>query len=157
TVDITNELALAWNLLQAGELTQEEYSNVVHDLSENSSKNIQVPVSVLHVLHDRGYKNQERIMKFLVKDSGLPFVPLMGFDMQKETCKLLPLNFSRHQGAIVFESMGTDLLVAVLNPYDTSLKAEIKNITGRLCHFYLCSAEEYDHTLDRIRKLIEPA
>jgi hypothetical protein len=59
-VDITNELALAWNLLQAGILSQEEYSNVVHDLSENSSKNVQVRCRLCMYVHDRGFKASRR-------------------------------------------------------------------------------------------------
>jgi len=151
-VDIPNELALAWNLLQAGILSQEEYSNVVHDLSENSSKNVQVPVSVMHVLHDRGFKGIEKVIRFLCKDSGLSFIPLSSFEFQKENAKLLPLSFAASRGALVFELMGDDALVALLNPYDTELRAEIKRTLGKVCHFYIVTAEEYDGFLEKIRK-----
>jgi tetratricopeptide (TPR) repeat protein len=151
-IDITNELAMAWNLLQAGELSQEDYSNVVHDLSENSSKNVQVPISVLHVLQDRSFKNMEKVLKFLVKDSGMPIVSLSSFELPKEYCTLLPIVYPMHRGAIVFEQMSQDLLVAVLNPYDAVLQADVKRITGKKCHFYLTLASEYDNTLEKIKK-----
>ena len=70
-IDVTAELALAWNLVQAGELTQEDYSNVVHDLTESSSKKVEVPVTVLHVLHDRTFKNLDKVLTFLSSQSGL--------------------------------------------------------------------------------------
>ena len=58
-VDITHEVSLAWELLQEGRITQAEYSAVVSDLSENSSKRIDVPVSVLHALADRQFKGMD--------------------------------------------------------------------------------------------------
>ena len=158
-VDISNELDMAWNILQAGEITQEEYSAIVHDLSENSSKNVAVPVSVLHVLHDRNFKTIEKIIGFLVKDknAGLPLITLTGFDIQSSSYSLLPIEFMRHRGAIVFEQMGRDPLVAVLNPYDIDLQEEVKKTTARHCHFYLVTASDYDAALENISKAIKQA
>lgn len=158
-VDIANELDMAWNLLQAGEITQEEYSAIVHDLSENSSKNVAVPVSVMHVLQDRSFKTIEKIIAFLVKDknAGLPLITLTGFDIQSSSYSVLPVEFMRHRGAIVFEQMGSDLLVAVLNPYDHDLQDEVMKTTGRHCHFYLVTASDYDTALDNISKAIKQA
>ena len=47
--EIGEELALAWKLYEEEQLSQEEYSSVLHDLTEVSSKEVDVPVSVLHV------------------------------------------------------------------------------------------------------------
>jgi hypothetical protein len=152
TIDISSELSMAWNLLQAGELTQEEYSGIVHDLSENSSKNVEVPISVMHVLHDRNFKTLEKIISFLVRDSGMPFISLTSFDIQETTYLLIPKDFMKHRGAIVFDLMGRDALVAILNPYDMACQNDIRKITGRNCHFYLTSAADYDSVLDHINK-----
>ena len=154
-VDITPELALAWNLTQAGELSQEDYSNVVRDLSENSGRNIEVPITVLHVLHDRAFKNIDKVMNFLSTDSGLPILSLTNFEVQKDAFKLLPLDFMMHRAALPFEAMGEDLLVAILNPYDTELMEDTRQTTGRKCHFYLVTAETYDSCLSSIRKALE--
>ena len=154
-IDIGPELALAWNLVQAGELTQEDYSNVVHDLTETSSKNVEVPVTVLHVLHDRTFKNMDKVLTFLSSQSGLPIISLSHFELQKDTFKLLPEDFMMHRGAIVFELMGRDALVAILNPYDTELRKEVERITGKECHFYMVSAESYDNCLGAIRAALK--
>lgn len=154
-IDVTAEMALAWNLVQAGELTQEDYSNVVHDLTEISSKNIEVPVTVLHVLHDRTFKNLDKVLTFLSSQSGLPIIALSNFEVQKDTFKLLPEEFMMHRGAIVFELMGRDALVAILNPYDTELRTDVESITGKACHFYMVSAESYDNCLGTIRATLK--
>ncbi len=156
-VDITAELALAWNLTQAGVLNQADYSSVVHDLTESSTKKVDVPVSVLHVLHDRSFKNIDKVMVFLSSDSGLPILSLATFELQKDAYSLLPMEFMQHRGAIVFEQMAKDLLVAILNPYDTELRDDVKKLSGRNCHFYLVTAESYDGYLHTIRTAIQAA
>jgi len=153
-IDITAELALAWNLVQAGELSQDDYSSVVQDLTESSSKNNDVPVTVLHVLRDRAFKGYEKVMGFLSQNSGLPIIPLAGFEVQKDAISLLPDEIMKQRGALVYELMGKEALVAILNPYDTELREEIEGLTGRTCHYFLVSADEYDHYLDAIRKAL---
>ncbi len=148
--DISEELTLAWNLLQAEELTQEEYSTVVQDLSENASRNIDVPTSVLHVLHDRSFKQLQRIVASLVQATGLPLIALSNFEVPSEVSSLLPEEFMTRRGAIAFETMNDDLLVAILNPYATSLMGRVSDVTGKRCHFYLTTAVEYDSTLNTI-------
>ncbi|MBU1692347.1 MAG: hypothetical protein KKC51_00115 [Verrucomicrobia bacterium] len=155
TVDIAPELALAWNLAQAGELSQEDYASVAHDLSENSMRTVVVPVTVQHVLYDRGFKQIEKVLQFMATNSGLPLIPLGQFELQKEAYSLLPLDFMTHRAAMVFELMDSDALVALLNPYDTELREEVKRLTQRKCHFYLTTALAYDACLEKIRKAIE--
>ncbi|HSR88122.1 MAG TPA: hypothetical protein VLL07_04150, partial [Pontiella sp.] len=78
--DISEELALAWRLYEEGQLEQEEYSSVLHDLTEVSSKVLDVPVSVLHVLHDRGFTQMNRLMNHLSSRSGVPALTLSNFE-----------------------------------------------------------------------------
>lgn len=154
-VDISPELALAWNLAQAGELSQEDYAAIAHDLSENSTRTVVVPVTVQHVLYDRGFKQIDKILQFMSTNSGLPIIPLGQFDVPKEAYSLLPMDFMTRRAAIVYELMDSDALVAVLNPYDTELRDEVRRVTGRPCHFFLTTALAYDACLDRVRKAIE--
>ena len=102
-------------------------------------------MTVLHVLHDRTFKNLDKVLTFLSSQSGLPIVSLSNFEVQKDTFKLLSEDFMMHRGAIVFELMGRDALVAILNPYDAELRKEVESITGKECHFDMVAAESYDH------------
>jgi hypothetical protein len=152
--DITREVSLAWDLMQAGELSSDDYSAVVHDLSESSSKRIDVPVSVLHALHDRGYKGYEKIMAYMSRASGVPIVPLSGFEVLPAAYSQMPTDFMTQRGAVVFEVMGPDCLVAVLNPFDKDLQGDVKKALGKRCHFYLVSSSDYDVCLANIRKAL---
>jgi tetratricopeptide (TPR) repeat protein len=153
--DIQAELALAWKLFQATELSQEDYSQVVQDLTEVSMRGADVPVSVLHALQDRSYKHLDKVMGYLSKQSGKPIITLPSFEIPREVFTLLPLNFMSHWGAIVFEALGPDLLVALLNPFDQVLQQEVASLTGKTCHFFLVSAADYDQTLTHIRKALK--
>ncbi|TAN38167.1 MAG: hypothetical protein EPN23_03110 [Verrucomicrobia bacterium] len=155
--DIQAELSLAWKLFQAEELSQETYSQLVQDLTDLSMRGMDVPISVLHALNDRSFKNLDKVMAYLAKQSGKPIVALSNFEIPRDMFTLLPLNFMSHWGAIVFDTLGPDLLVALLNPFDHILQQEVASLTGKACHFFLVTATDYDHTLAHIRKALKEA
>jgi tetratricopeptide (TPR) repeat protein len=153
--DISEELALAWRLYEEGQLEQEEYSSVLHDLTEVSSKVLDVPVSVLHVLHDRGFTQMSRLMNHLSSRSGVPALTLSNFELSEEVARTLPVELATHDGALPFAVMGDDLLVGVLNPFNNSLVDKVESISGHRCHTYLVDPEDYDLALGRLRTLVE--
>ncbi len=155
--DISEELALAWRLYEENQLSQEEYSSVLHDLTEVSSKALAVPVSVLHVLHDRGFTQMNRIMNYLSARSGVPGISLSLFELAEGIAEVLPVEMSRHEGALPFAFLGNDLLVAVLNPFNNMLVDKIESVSGRRCHTYLVDPEDYDQALGRLCAAAEKA
>lgn len=152
SVNIAGEISMAWNLLQANKLNQEDYSRVVQDLSENSTRAMEVPVSTLHVLSDRHHPGFNDILVFVASACNLPIIALASFDIQPATAALLPLEFCVKHGAIVFELMGNDALVAVLNPYDTQLSQDLEDLTGKTCHRYLTTPADFDAALGKLKK-----
>ncbi|MBN1269907.1 MAG: hypothetical protein JXB04_09980 [Kiritimatiellae bacterium] len=150
-VDITAELALAWNLLQAEEISQDDYTSIVQDLTESTTKQIGTPISVLHVLSDRQFKNADKILTFMSKDSGLPIITLDRFDIRPEAYNMLPPEFSSQHGALVFDLLGGEPLVAILNPHETELRAEVARLAGAKCHFFLVTASDYDLALKKMK------
>ncbi len=155
--NIAGEIAFAWNLLQAKKLTQEEYTGVVHDLTEHSGKQHEAPISVLHALHDQNFAGLNEVIAFVATTCNLPVVSLSNFEIPPKTAALLPLDFIIRRGALVFELMGDDVLAGILNPYDTQLPIDIEDVTEKTCHCFLVSPEEFDAALTRIRKLTAAA
>jgi hypothetical protein len=150
---VAAELAFAWTLFEAQQLTQEEYAQIAQDLSEISGSQTPVTLSILHVLHDRANRNIDQILTFSSKDSGAPIIPLALFDVQSYTYEMLPEKFVVRFGAIVFDLMGRDALVAILNPYNKSLRAQIEQQTGKRCHFFLTTPGDFDATLEKMAKM----
>lgn len=153
--DIEAEMALAWDLFQEEQLTQEEYSNVLHDLTETSSRAVGVPVTVLHVLHDRQFSRFERLMAHLCSKSGIPIISLSSYEENEEFNEALPLDFLTRRGVLPFAGIGDDLLVAVLNPFDKMLVSKAEEACGKRCHPYLVSPNEYDRRLAQVKKALE--
>lgn len=151
---IAAEISMAWNLLQAKKLSQEEYSLIVHDLSENSGRAGDIPVSTLHALHDRNYPGINEIMSFVATACNTPMICLNNFELQKDVCALLSRELIINRGAIVFETIGKDALVAILNPYDDQLKMDIEGLTGKDCHYFLVAPEDFDGALGKVKKLL---
>lgn len=157
STNIAGEISMAWNLLHANKLNQEDYTLVVHDLSENSTRKMDVPVSTLHVLQDRNHPAFNDILVFISSNCNLPIISMANFDIQPSTTALLPLEFCIKRGAIVFELMSNDALVAILNPYDTQLPRDLEDLTGKTCHRYLVTPADFDAVLEKIKKTQAPA
>lgn len=149
---LESEMALAWDLLQDELLSEEEYSHVLQDLTEMSGQKVDVPVTVLHVLHDRNFSRFERLMAHMSLKSGVPIVPLERFDEVEGLREVLPLEFMSRNGALPFGEVAGDLLIAVLNPFDKALLRRTEKMCGRRCHAYLVEPVEYDARLGAIRK-----
>ncbi len=152
--DISEELSLAWRLYEENQLSQEEYSSVLHDLTEVSSKNLDVPVSVLHVLSDRGFTQMNRIMNHLSTRSGVPCLSLANFELAEPVSAVLPMDIPAHDGALPFAFFGNDLLVGVLNPFNKVLLEKVEEAAGHRCHTFLVAPEDYDKALGRLRALV---
>jgi hypothetical protein len=151
---IESEMALAWELFQDEQLTQDEYSNVLHDLTEMSSREVSVPVTVLHILHDRNFSRFERLMTYLCQKSGVPIMALGQFNEREDLREVLPLEFISHHGALPFSQVGDDLLLAVLNPLDKELIRRAGELSCRRCHAYLVTPTDYDQRLAQIKKAL---
>ncbi|MEI7850874.1 MAG: hypothetical protein WCH86_03495 [Kiritimatiellales bacterium] len=153
--DVDSEMALAWELFQDGQLSQEEYSNLLRDLTEMSSHTeAGVPVTVLHILHDRNFSHFERLMTHLCQKSRVPIIMLSQFEEREDLREVLPLDFISRHGALPFAQVGDELLLAVLNPQDKELIRQASELAHRRCHAYLVSPQEYDQRLNQIKKAL---
>jgi tetratricopeptide (TPR) repeat protein len=151
TFSMADELAFAWNLLEANQLTQEEYASVVQDLTEMSAVESATTVSVLHVLENRAFKNIEKIMAYVSKECGTPIISLASFDFKPDEATPMSMDFMMGRGAFVFETIGKDALVVVMNPYDKQLKKDVETLTGRKCHFFMSLPSEFDKALANLK------
>jgi len=148
---VADELALAWSLLEDGQLTQDDYSAVAHDLSEMSTAAGHMTISVLHVLENRAYKHLERVIAHIATRCQAPVITLHCFDPPRQALELLPLEFVVRRGAVVFDFIKDDALVAVMNPLDQRLRADVAAQTGRICHFFTTQATAFDTLVNKIR------
>ncbi len=152
--DMSDEMSFAWNLMEAKKIPEEDYSSIVQDLTEMSSGQNEGTVSVLHVLEARGSKNLDKIMTFVSKDCKTPFISLSGFDLQADTIMLLPPDVMMRRGVLVFDLIGKDALVVIMNPYNKKLQKDLSTALGRKCHFFACMPSEFDQALERVKEIV---
>ncbi len=153
SVNMAEELSFLWNLMQAGEITQEEYAGIVQDLTDMSASASAATVSVPHALEARGFKTLDRIILFAAKDSDTPYIALDAFDFPREAVSILPIEVVVHRGALVFEMMGRHALAVVLNPYDRGLRRDVERLSGCKCHFFMTRASEFDRAVGRVTEV----
>lgn len=147
------ELSLAWELYQDGLLQEEDYTMVVQDITEMLAKDVAVPVTVLHVLSDRRFTHYSAVVTWMAQKSGSPFISLRTFEIGADLQVALPSSFIQKNAALCFKSIGGELLIAVLNPFDTKLIKTVASMVGRTVHPYLIDAEEFDEYLKDIQEI----
>lgn len=141
------EAFVALKLVLAGAITEGEYMVALDDLyASPSPERPGTPRSALHALQRGGFGGGTKTLVVLASDSGVPLLPLARFQPQVEAFSRLPVEFATVRGALAFDCLHEDLLVAVLNPYNLVLQEEVRRV-GKRAIFYLVAAAEYDATL----------
>jgi hypothetical protein len=152
--NMANELSFAWNLAQEDLLTQEEYAEVVQDLTEMMASEIVATVSVLHALEARGSKKLEPVMAAVAKKTGIPVISLASFDLNTKALPLLPLEMMIRRGVLAFDLLNKDALVVLMNPHDEQLRKDVEAVSRRKCHYYLTLPSEFDQAITRAQDLL---
>ncbi len=149
---VTDELAMAWKLLEAGEISQEDYSALAQDLAELSTDPHLTTVSVFHVLENRAYSGMERVMGYVSRDTKTPLVSVQAYEVSSEMGGLLPVDFMVRHGVVIFGAILDELLVAIMNPYNQDLQEDIAARTERTCHFFMTPPNELDALITSLKE-----
>jgi hypothetical protein len=155
--NMADELAFAWALLEANEMSQEDYASVVQDLTEMSAGNVPATVSLLHVLESRQFKSIGRIMAYAAQRYRAPVISLDSFEFTEEVCKVLPLPWIVQRGAVVFDILDRDVLAVLMNPSNKQTRTDVELMTGRKVHFYMSLPSEFDSAVKRMKDALETA
>jgi hypothetical protein len=153
--NMADGITFAWSLMEHGDLTEADYAAVVQDLTEISVNGGAQTVSVLHVLETRGFKGLERTLTRCAKEWGTPAITLGGFDLQYPVATALPYELVLRCGVLPFEMFGGHYLIVLMSPYDKSLCADIDEILGKPCHYFVTLPSEFDQAVARVATMIE--
>ena len=106
-------------------------------------------ISALAILEKENTAIAEDVAAYLADTAGTPPIPLEAFDLQGEFPRMLPELMVRIRGVMPFAKLGDTLLVAVLDPLDTTLKQEIETALNQPCRFYLAHPRTMEEILDK--------
>ena len=147
---LKREVDLAWGLRSDGLLKEEEYSQIVEDLTVQMSKSRGAAVSVLHAVVDRAIPGFDGIVQHLQDKGRVPFIDLDAFEPQRVDHREVPSTYLIRQGAVVFDEVGDELLVGILNPVDKAIREDLPRYLGAPCHFFLVAPEAFDRAWGKI-------
>ena len=149
--DLSGELELAWFLLQNEMITQEQYEAAIAALTESRMNTAsESTLSLLQELASMDRVYMDKILGFLSAQTNIPYVDVSQFEIRDEVCNLIPVQDSRRLGFLVFEQMGDEVQVAIMNPVDENLKTRIREYLIRRVHFFLTSPEDFQVAIEGI-------
>ena len=146
-VAVKSELALVDELVDGGVLSEDDAKHVKAQVEVTPTAGQVFLVSALQILEKENSTALEKCMAYLADLHGVPPVPLAAFDPPKGLFAPFHALTLRVRGVVPFASVGKDTLVAVLNPADESLCAELSAATP--CRFYLAMPSAVEALLAR--------
>ena len=105
-------------------------------------------VSALQILEKENPTALERCIAYLADRHATPPVPLSAFEPPKGVVSAFPALAMRIHGAVPFASIGKEALVAVLNPADEQLRAELSAVMP--CRFYMAMPSAVEAALGKL-------
>ena len=102
------------------------------------------------VLIERGDIDEDRLLSFLSRQLGVPFVDLSQYNYRRELVRKLPETHARRYRAIVLEDQGAELLVGMADPMDIFAYDEVARTLGRPIALAVVRESELLTTLDQV-------
>ncbi len=156
TFSLASEMTFAWKLVESGDLSQAEYAGVINDLTEMSAQADGLTISLLHVLESRNIGDIEKYMSGLSDKCGTPIISLDNFEVTLDAVQALAINFVIARGAMVFDYVGSEALVVILNPHDPDIRSEVTELLGdKICHFFVTPPSQFDRRVEKMREIIK--
>ncbi len=156
TFNLASEMTFAWKLVESGDLSQAEYAGVINDLTEMSAQADGLTISLLHVLESRNIGDIEKYMSGLSDKCGTPIISLDNFEVTLDAVQALAINFVIARGAMVFDYVGSEALVVILNPHDPDIRSEVTELLGdKICHFFVTPPAQFDRRVEKMREIIK--
>lgn len=142
---IKGELALVDALVSSGVLGEDAARPVRAQLEDSPTDGRVFLISALQILEKENVTLYEKCAASLADGCGTPPIPLAAFDVPRDLVGAFPELTLRVRGAVPFARLGTQALVALLNPTDEALKSELASVMP--CRFYLAAPTEVETAL----------
>lgn len=111
------------------------------------------PLTLVQMLVDEQITKLEDILTLLVDKSGLAYLPLSIYDVDRDVACLLPKDFCFAHCIIAFDLISRSLLIATANPFDVVARNQAELIAGYSVFWYLASPAEIISALRRVHGL----
>lgn len=101
------------------------------------------------VLVSLGFTTEDAIAQALTAQYGFPFLPLGGYEIDKEVAKIIPENVAKQYGLVAVDRVGNVLTVAMSNPLNQQAVEDIEMVTHFKIQVFVSTATDVNQTIKR--------
>ncbi len=99
------------------------------------------------ILVSLGYASEEDIAQAITVQYGFPYLPLQGYEIDREVITLVSEQVARQFGLIPIDKIGDTLTIAMSNPLNMQAVEDVEMLTN-------CSAQVFVSTLSDLNEAI---
>src|SRR3989338_5561395 len=137
---------------QLGELLIEGKLITLEHLEEALKVQKQKGGLIGQILVSLGYTTEEAIAQALTAQYGFPYLPLSGYEIDREVAKLVPENVARQYGLIAVDRVGSVLTLAMSNPLNSQAVEDTEMITQMKVQVFVSTATDVNDAIKRCYK-----
>jgi hypothetical protein len=107
------------------------------------------PLSLCHLMANEQFAKMEDILMVLSDKSGLPYLPLSIYDVDRDIASLLPADWCWKFCVVPFDSISRSVLIATANPFAQEVRQRITTLLKQNVFWYVSSPMEIVGALQR--------
>jgi tetratricopeptide (TPR) repeat protein len=111
------------------------------------------PVTLLQLIANEQIAKMEDLLAVIVAKSGLPYIPLTSYDVDRDAAFLLPQEVCWQNCIVCFDFISRCALVAISNPFDQAARKQVEILLDQTVFWYLSPPAEIIATLRRVNGL----
>ena len=154
TDDGDGDVALADVLMAEKLITKQAVQPLLQRLKANGGISVEKgdPLTLLQLLADEQIVKMEDLLVKLVERSGLPYLPLSVYDVDRDTVCLLPAEFCFGHCVAPFDLMSRSVLIATANPFDAAVREEAQRLLKCNVFWFVAAPAEIIAALRRVHR-----
>ena len=144
---LSSERSLLSLLKDAGVMTEADFEVFAGNLVIPNVEGRVFLISALQILKNENPSLYEKSIDYLADHFNTPPIPLAAFDPPAVNFEGYSKRIMRLRGVVPFAKLGNTMLIAMLNPADAVLKAELE--AAGPCRLYLANPVEVEAALNK--------
>ncbi len=151
----SGDLALAAALVAEGVITNAAVNPFLQQLQTDRAAIVQTgqTLTLTQLLVNAQIAKLDDLLTIIVDRSGLPYLPLSTYDVDRDVACLLPKEIAFEFCLIPFDRISRCVLIAVANPLDPALRDRIRVLIDYDLFWYVSSPAEITFALRRAHDL----
>lgn len=102
-----------------------------------------------HLLVSLGHTTEQAIAQALTAHFGYPYLPLAGYEIDTEVCRMIPENVCRQYNLIAVDRVGNILTLAMSNPLNRQAIEDAEMITHLKAQVFVTTATDVSEAIKR--------